>query len=240
MAFASVSVLQLLIGPAQRSAMAASPPAHAEKGMQGNGQPESMCVVSVTPTGISIREEHTGWLRSLSGLPCLGGCFSSIRCCACHDGIGFVPDTYRSTNWCLPYHRYALFNDDQRVGAEATTANGVRVQLSDKAQALIRQKASEQRGKVFKVTFTKFNPVECFCLCCAGCCSCCDDVVVEDMIVIDKIWYGTQNQEACMPCHACTRSLLCCLPLFGCCESRVNISIRDVAYIGAPTQQYMG
>jgi hypothetical protein len=229
--------------------MAAAPPDYGDRGAQGDpGQPQPVPVVHVTPTGITIREEHTGWLHSLADIPFLGGCFSSIRCCACHDGIGFVPATYLNTNWCLPYHRYALYNDDRligeesnaMVGPEAITANGVRVQLSEHARIKISQKRREQGGKVFKVTFTKFNPVECFCFCCAGCCSCCDDVVVEDMIVIDKIWYGSQPQTACLDLHACTRALLCCLPLFGCCEPRVNLNIRDVAYNGAPTQQYMG
>ena len=146
----------------------------------------------------------------------------------------------RGGNWCLAYNRRALFNDDRLLGPEAITANGVKVQLSQHAQSAIRLKRDAMAGKVFKVTFTKFNSVECFCLCCVGCCLCCEPLVLEDTIAINKIWYGHIPQTPCLDCPPLTRALLCCLPLFGCCEERVNVNIKDVAYVGAPEQQYMG
>ena len=208
--------------------------------MGGDEQPQQIVqVVVAAPTTAKIREVHTGTLSSCVDVPCVGGCFSSIRLCACHCGVEFIPDTFRQTNWCLPYHRYALYNDDRTIGQEAIAANGVRVQLSTHAQAKIRGKAATMNGKVFRVSFNKFNPLECFCLCCV-CADCCPDVVIEDTVEVHKIWYGREHQEPCLPCHACTRALMCCQCLFPCCEESVNLNIRDVAYIGAPIQQYMG
>ena len=233
--------LPLSLSPST-SAMANPPPDYdtQHEAVQPMEAPIQQPAIFATPGGIRIRQEHTGILRSLGSLPCVGCLFSSIRCCACHDGIEFVPDTSMSTNWCLAYNRRALFNDDRVLGPEAITANGVKVQLSGHAQSAIRLKRDAMAGKVFKVTFTKFNSVECFCLCCVGCCLCCEPLVLEDTIAIDKIWYGHIPQTPCLDCPPLTRALLCCLPLFGCCEERVNINIKDVAYVGAPEQQYMG
>ena len=188
---------------------------------------------------VTYREVHKGYLSYLSAVPCLGSFFTSMRCCACHDGVGFVPGTHLQTNTCIPYERFAVINDSRAIGREAITAEGVKITWSDHALEKIRAMAAQQDGKVFKVTFTKFNPIECFCAC-GVCCACCAPVVVEDMVVINKVWYGWKPQEPCLPCNTCTHALLCCRPCFGWCEPSVNMNIADVAYSGAPVRQYMG
>ena len=160
---------------------------------------------------------------------------------SCYRGVIFRPTTSHNVNTMCPIYRGTFWN---KPGPTAVSDNGITVQLSPQAMAMIQAKYDEQQGKAFRVKLSKVSCCVfencCACCACTPCCATCH-CGNSSVVSVQDIYFGEKHQDATCDSCLCTGlvrmlGLSCFLC---CCEETIQLTIRDIAVIGAPHKQLM-